>query len=530
VHENSNMEEEMDRTLISTLVLVVWCALPGLCQQAAPASETVPLYRVTVIERSVDAINYQYRAGPTKIDFRGTVLLTNAKGDATVESHRGRTEIDAKLDNLVPPTRFGREYLTYVLWAISPDGAPHNLGEVIPDGSNHAHLKVTTDLQVFGLIVTAEPHSAVRQPSDVVVLENYIRPDTLGRAQPIQAKYELMPRGQYTYQVRDSLETAVNQAPKVSMNEYEAILELYQAQNAIGIAQAAHAQEYAPNTLAKAQQALAEAQRLGSVKANSSLIVEHAREAAEIAEDARAIAERRQKDEQLVKAQTAALEAQQAKAQAEAAAQQARAEAEAARTEAEAQRAARELAEADAASARQSAERAQADRIEPSPIPSPTASQPSRQAAQTALRVQLLERLNGVLTTRDTPRGLVVTVTDAGFAGSVLRPQVSEAVAAVARILAAEPGLHIKVEGYSDSSETQELSARRAATVSDMVVASGLPADRVSSVGLGDARPLESNLTEAGRLENRRVEIVVSGDPIGALPYWDKPYKLSPQR
>src|SRR5580700_6883316 len=204
-------------------------------------AQTVPLYRVTVIDRTVSAVDYQYRNGPTRIDFRGTVLLPEAKGNAIVESKEGRVEIDARFGHLPAPTRYGREYLTYVLWAITPEGHAKNLGEILAGSSDKGKLHVTTDLQAFGMIVTAEPYSAVRQPSDVVVLENQIRPDTIGRTQPIQAKYELMPRGQYTYQVQEGLARAVTNAPKVSMEEYEAVLELYQAQNAIGIASAANA-------------------------------------------------------------------------------------------------------------------------------------------------------------------------------------------------------------------------------------------------------------------------------------------------
>jgi flagellar motor protein MotB len=520
----------MNRRWIPSLLAAGFCALPMFPQQV-PQSGTVPLYRVTVIERSIDAVNYQYRSGPTKIDFRGTVLLGSGKGEATVESRQGRTEIDAKFENLAAPTRFGHEYLGYVLWAISPEGAPHNLGEIVPDGSDHARLHVTTELQVFGLIVTAEPYSAVRQPSDVVVLENQVRPDTLGRTQPIQAKYELMPRGQYTWQVQERLANAVTNAPKVSMEQYEAILEVYQAQNAIGIARAANAEQYAPNTLAKAQQALAEAQRLQSIKAGTSLIVQSAREAAQTAEDARVITEKRKQGEQLAQAQTAAADAQQVKAQADASVQQARAEVEAAHAQAESERAARERAEADATAARLRADRAEADRVQPAIVaPPPPPQSQSRQSAQTQLRIQLLERLNGVLVTRDTPRGLVVTVTDGGFSGVALRPAAADEVARLSVILASQPGLRIVVEGHTDSAATEDLASRRAAAVRSVLLASGFRSGEVSSQGLGNARPIVSNATEAGRMENRRVEIVIAGDPIGTVPFWDRPYRLTPLR
>src|SRR5215831_3221760 len=193
------MANVMKPNFVALTPLLILCTTGSWAQNPAVHPETVPIYQVTVVERTVRAVDYQYQTGPTKVDFRGTVLMPQAKGDATVESKRGRTEIEAKFDHVPPPTRFGREYLTYVLWAITPEGHAKNLGEVLPGGSDRAKLRVTTDLQAFGLIVTAEPYSAVRQPSNVVVLENEIRPDTFGRTEPILAKYELLPRGQYTY-------------------------------------------------------------------------------------------------------------------------------------------------------------------------------------------------------------------------------------------------------------------------------------------------------------------------------------------
>src|SRR5215467_4779445 len=194
----------MRRTSIISVAASILAAMPAMSQQPQQPdghADSVPLYRVTVVHRQVDAVNYQYRSGPTRINFRGTVLMAGASGEATVESQRGRTEITAKFDHILPPGRFGREYLTYVLWAITPEGSPHNLGEVVPNGSEHATLHATTDLQAFGLIVTAEPYSASRQVSDVVVLENEVRPDTIGKIQPIRVNYELMPRGHYTFNV-----------------------------------------------------------------------------------------------------------------------------------------------------------------------------------------------------------------------------------------------------------------------------------------------------------------------------------------
>ncbi len=282
---------------------ILICCLASGCSaalwaQAPVPSGSQPIYRVTVVSRNLEAVNYEHRGGPTSIDFQGTVLLPHAKGSAVVESHRGSVAIDAKFDHLEPPTRFGREYLTYVLWAISPEGKPTNLGEVLADSSNHAHLKVTTNLQAFGLIVTAEPYYSVAVPSDVVVAENLIRPDTIGAREQVNVKYELMPRGQYTLNVPpQQLHSLGAEEPKLSYDRYEAVLELYQAENAIAIAKSQGADQYASDSLAKAKALLVQAQDLNARKSDPHAIVSAAREAAQMAEDARTIAVKRQAEE-----------------------------------------------------------------------------------------------------------------------------------------------------------------------------------------------------------------------------------------
>jgi hypothetical protein len=251
-----------------------------------------PIYRVTVVSRTTKAINYGHLSEPTKVGLKGTVLMTEAQGEARVESKRGAVEIEAKINHLESPTRFGPQYLTYVLWAISPEGRPVNLGELVADPSNKAKIKVSTDLQAFALIVTAEPYFSVMQPSDAVVMENVLEPGTLGRVQEVDAKYELLPRGHFTY---DAGAPPTSQTgTKVSMGEYEALVATYQAQNAIQIAKAAGADKYAADTLQKAEQLYRQAVDLQAKKPSSRQIVTVAREAAQAAEDARAISAKRQ--------------------------------------------------------------------------------------------------------------------------------------------------------------------------------------------------------------------------------------------
>ncbi len=513
----------MNYRFIKLIAGAAICTLPSICQ------DRVPVYRVTVIERTVDSVNYQYHAGPTKIDFRGTVLLPAAKGDATVDSQKGRTDIDAKFEGLEAPQRFGPEYLSYFLWAITPDGAPNNLGELVPNGSNKVHLPVTTGLQAFGLIVTAEPYASVRQPGDVVVLQNEVRPDTVGDIKPVMAKVELMPRGHYTWNVPASESAAVANAPKVSMSRYEAILQTYEAQNALGIANTAGAQKYAPDVFAKAQAELAQAQQLQSTKGNDDIIVQHARAATEIAEDARVIAERHGQEAALIAARQDTMDAQQAQLKAEAKAERERQRADNAQVQAQLEREARERAQADAVLARQQAEQATVVEVQPAPATQPaiTPQQTNQNAAARQIRAQLLQRLNMAMVTRDTPRGLDATLNDPDFDRGQLRPGPANAVSRMAAMLAAHPDLRISVEGNADTAEGSEMARQRAQAVAAALGAAGVPSRRISVQSFGNSRPLVSNATEQGRMENRRVEIIVTGDEIGNVPSWDRTYPLS---
>ena len=495
---------------------------------SAFGQKTVPLYTVTVIEHDLKAINYQYRSGPTEIDFRGTILLPKSKGHAVVESHRGRTEIEAKLQGLTSPQAYGTEYLTYVLWAISPEGAPRNLGELVSNASDDAHVHVTTDLQAFGLLVTAEPYAAVKQPGDVVVLENEIRPETIGKTEPIVIQAELLPRGHYVLDKQKS-ETLLNQpAPKVSMGEYEQMSQIYQAQNALALARTVNADKLAPETYAKAQQLLDDAKQKQASKAGTSFVVQSAREAAQTADDAREIALKRSQEDRVAKAERDAAEAKEA-------AKQARADANAARAQIDSER-----ARADAEHAKAEAERAARSQIENSPAPEPPPPPPVPAAApapvrrvtqdlispQTQFRARLLAQLKGAVDTLDTPRGLVIVLPDADFRGANLTEDPVIVLARVAGILGSTK-LQITVEGNTDSSSTDSLAMSRAESVKDDLISAGLHANMVTARSLGNTRPTTSNSTEAGRLQNRRVEIVISGGQIGDSPLWNRSYSLS---
>ena len=246
-----------------------------------PRTGSMPIYRVTVVARTMKAINYNHRSGSTKIDFRGTALLPEARGEASVESKQGVIKIDARMEKLQPATKFGPEYLTYVMWAITPEGRATNVGEVLLNGDK-TKLDATTELQSFGLIVTAEPYFAVTQPSDVVVMENFVRHDTVGTIEQVDAKFELLQRGQYTLNVNPAEITPMRLSSK-------APLELYEARNAVRIARWTGAEQYAPDTYQKAVQGLENAESYLTGKSGSKPIGTVAREAVQMAEDARII-------------------------------------------------------------------------------------------------------------------------------------------------------------------------------------------------------------------------------------------------
>jgi outer membrane protein OmpA-like peptidoglycan-associated protein len=522
--------------------------------------DSMPIYRVNVVARTTKAINYRHRSGSTKIDFQGTALMPRAAGDAKVESHQGYLEVDAHFKNIAPASSFGPEYLTYVLWAVTPEGRPKNLGEVVLNGSVNSKLDVTTELQAFGLIVTAEPYYAVTMPSDVVVMENIIRTDTVGKFEEIDAKYELLPRGQYTLNVTPA------DLRKKAIADPKRPLEVLEARNAVQIAQWAGADKYAADTYQKAARLLDEAEnyqiRNHPEKKPAAMI---AREAVQTAEDARLITLKRMDEERLAKerqdaadrelaaknqadaeaqrrqqaeqaqalAEQAKTQAQQAQAQAQEAASlasQQRAEAEAARNAAKAeterlqQQAAVERANLEAArqaaEAQQRAAQSEAERARLAADESNRLREQSEQE-KSALKEQLRQQLNLVLETRSTARGLIVNMSDVLFDTGkyTLRPGTREKLAKVSGILLAHPSLKLEVEGHTDSvggdEYNQRLSEQRASSVRDYLVQNGIQMNNVTARGFGKTRPVATNDTAVGRQQNRRVELVVSGEEIG---------------
>jgi outer membrane protein OmpA-like peptidoglycan-associated protein len=524
-------------------------SIAGLGQSVAPG--------LTPVHRTTKAVNYRLRGDTVKVDFHGTELMQNASGEAKVTGKKSSVEIDAKFEGLDDPTKFGLEYLSLVLWAISPEGRAVNLGELVID-HNGSHVKAITDMQTFGMIVTAEPYFAVNQPGNMVVMENIVGAATVGRQENIDARYELLGRGTYSAtntKIQDAIFGIDRKTPRV----------LFEARNAVRIANLTSADKYAPSILTSATQQLRKAEEAYVQKRDKSTIETLAREAVSTAEEARVMAvkqraeeetqakaasdkkaaedreakarqdaitegQRRQAaedarvqaDQARVQADQARVQAEQARAQAQAAqadaermkaeAVKARQEAEAARQEADAARAAAEQQKqalaVEADKARKSAE--ESDRL--------------RQEAEKEkadLRAQLLQQLNTILATRDTARGLIANMSDVLFkTGSYeLLSGARERLAKISGVVIAHPGLHLEVEGHTDAvgsdDYNQQLSENRASAVRDYLVQQGIADSAIVSRGLGKAQPVATNDTADGRQQNRRVELVLSGEAIG---------------
>ena len=490
---------------------------------AAQQNSQTPVFRVSVYARSAKAVNYRNRGGSTTLDMKGTDLEPQISGHAKVDGKAGRLSIDVDLDHMERPNaKFGGQYLTYVLWAVTPEGRAVNLGEVLPNGNGKDKLTVTTDLQAFGLIVTAEPYFSVTHPSDVVVAQNIVLQGTKGFEEPIDAKFDVLEGKEYT------IDVPAEQLPS-SQADPNVPLDLLEARNAVAIAKAAGAEQYANGSIMKAEDMLQRAEDYYQRKQGRTPIGTAARGATQMAEDARVLTLRTKEQEREAAARQAAADAQ-AKAEADAAAaQQHAADAQAQSDEDARRRAAAEQAQAQAEQQQAAALAAQQQAQAQAAAAQAAAADADRQKQEAIrqkeeMRARLLAQLNQVLQTRDTARGLIVSMPDVlfDFNKYTLKPEARERLAKISGIVLAYPDLKLDIEGFTDSigsdEYNQELSEKRAEGVRGYLVSSGVKPDSVSATGLGKANPVADNSTAAGRKLNRRVEMIVSGDVIGAEP------------
>jgi outer membrane protein OmpA-like peptidoglycan-associated protein len=512
----------------AVLLAVLVCLGASTIAQAQTTNspnQTPPVYGANVVSRTTRAVQYEHRSGSTKVDFKGTNLMPRASGEAEVESKRGTMEIQAEFKGLDKPTSFGTEYLTYVLWAISPQGRSINVGEVLVGGNDSSKLKVTTDLQAFALIVTAEPYFAVRRPSNVVILENAIRSDTEGTSEAVNAKYELIDRGGY-------IPTGYRFDPVVLSARLP--LEFFEARNAVRIAQSAGAETYAAPSYEKAMDQMKRADSLATMKnVDKKALISQSREAVQTADDAREISVKRMDEvrmnaakeleaAKLASAQAASRNEAQARIEAERAAANAQRQQQNALAEADRNRAIAANANQATAEAQQAQRNAEAE-AERNRLAAAASDQQLQQSVRDReeLRAKLLTQFNLIFATRDTARGLIVSLSDVLFdtGKSTLLPGAREKLAKISGIVLAYPDLRLSIEGHTDSvgsdATNQLLSEQRAASVRDYLANQNIPAASMTSQGFGETQPVASNDTAAGRQQNRRVELVVSGEIIG---------------
>lgn len=538
------MFRSFTRTTVALLIPAI-APMPALLAQvpnptqrnlkvADDGNQPIAIFHVDVVARTMKAINYHHRQGSTNIDFKGTALEPEARGEASVDSKTGATKVNARFSHLQPAARFGPEFVTYVLWAITPEGRANNLGEVFLNGTNSS-IQTSTDLQAFGLMVTAEPYFAVTQPSDVVVMENTVREDTTGTIEQVDAKFELLQRGIYTRNMNAGIIEKMKLDTRIP-------LDLQEARNAVAIAHNMGADVYAADTMLKAHQELQNAEGFFSGKGDKKKLQTVARQSTQMAEDARIITLKKMAEQEkaagLERELQATKEAEnqtRQRASADANRMQAdklRMQADSLRMQAESDRAAAEAASKRAESDRAAADAARLAAIEEQKkLAMETAS--ARAAAEeanrmrdkaendkAALREQIRAQLNVVLETRDSARGLIVNMSDVLFDTGkfTLRSGAKEKLAKVSGILLAHPGLMLAVEGHTDSvggdEYNQALSEHRAEAVRDYLISQNVVAETVTAKGFGKTMPVTTNDTAAGRQQNRRVEVVVSGDPI----------------
>ncbi len=495
-------------------------------------NQTTVVYRVNVVSRTTPAVEYRHRSGSTHIDFRGTELMPGANGEAKVDSHRGAIEVKAEFGGLQQPQSFGPEYLTYVIWAISPEGRSINLGEVLVGDDHRSKLEVTTDLQAFALIVTAEPYYAVHRPSNVVILENAVRPNTAGTTVAVDAKYELIDRGGY-------IPTGYN-FDAVTLDS-KLPLEFFEARNSIHIAKSVGAESYAAASFEKAQGLMKQADDMvASNGYDRKALIAVSREVVETADDAREIAVKRidadrinaDRDRDAAATNDAnrrAADSAQATADAQAGQRSAEADSERNRNDAANANQAAANANQNAANANQAAADAQQgqrnaeDQSARDRAAAASSDQQLSQAVQDreALRAKLLAQFNAIFVTRDTARGLIVNMPDVLFdtGKSTLHQDAREKLAQISGILLAYPDLRIAVEGHTDSvggdDMNQTLSEQRANSVRDYLAQQNVPTTSMTSQGFGKTQPVATNDTPEGRQQNRRVELIVSGEVIG---------------
>ena len=493
-------------------------ALALLVLSGSAVAQTVDATRVTsqaqvvVAKRTTLAVKYEENDG-TSVNLIGTNINPRAMGKAEVKRTQGRTRVRLMMQRLGHPQRLGAHATTFILWAVAPEGQADNLAE-LPVKDRFA-IEVTTAFQTFGLIITAEPHSAVKRPSPAIVAENSLRQGTEGQ---IEASRIEDGGDAGTFYIVSS-----PSAPPIAA-DFRTPLLVLGARRAVAIARNAGAQHYADADYRQAELKLAALEQTWPRKRND--VEEYsglARDVMRLGEHARMLAVERAAQARLDAERRAASDTI-AIAQSEAGRE--RRDADRAREQAAAYREELRRAEREVAAARERVAQAQteADRAKANEELALVQAEQSRLDAERATRERkeaeqwLLIALSEILETRSEARGLIVNLSDVLFDldKATLKPGAREKLSKLAGILLAYPGSYrMEIEGHTDSLGSEDynlwLSRERAETVRDYLLQSGIRAERiVSTQGLGEVRAVATNDTPEGRQANRRVEIVIA--------------------
>lgn len=451
------------------------------------------------------AISYPENAA-VRLQLEGTERLPGASGQARVRRRPGITEFELELRGLKPAISFGGDFNTYVVWTVTPEGLAHNAGELILQG-DRARLQSASTLATFALLVTAEPHFLVEEPSEFVVLTNSA------------AGLERQPNAEVTTfrlaRLRSGYKSKLTTLADAAAVKGTLRTDRFQALVAVRLAEEAGAARFASEEFARAQAALREAEEAFARLAGEAAVARLAERAIRLAmlaertarrkqQEAERAAEQRQWQETLARLTRERDEAAGALGAAREEARRAREALEAARKELEeTEQKLLTLGE-------------QADRYARQKLEAEKQAEAARREAA-AIAARLETALGRAVLAEPSERGWRITLPDEAFAraGAELRPQARELLSRVAGVLLAAPDYRVVVEGHADSAgsaaRSQRFSESRAAAVRDYLVAAHLDPARIEARGLGASQPVASNRTAAGRQKNRRVEIYVEG-------------------
>jgi outer membrane protein OmpA-like peptidoglycan-associated protein len=486
------------------------------------------------IARQTTAITYPLDE-IVQTQFRGTTRFPRMKGEARIKrTSRNGTEIELSVSKMPRPFELGAGYATYVLWAVSPDGQIDNLGEIRRRGffEFDSKISVTTPLQTFALIITAEPHFLVRRPSQAIMLEN------LSPYAKSGATIATMRAVQYFGNSSDFFRDA--RTPEIAEIDYaKTPSTILQAKQALALARYAGAERDATEEFRQAETLLQSAEAAWKAERPEEQIDITARQAVSAAVKAEATAairkEAREKRNERTR-QDAEMRLAEAKYS------DAQTQIDELRSELARETRNRELAERDALNYSNQVKELRGElgrlredlgrtKVEVDSYKNRiTQIETERQAAEQQnseqnriMQIQanepvLMQNLKRFGTVARTERGIVLTMPEnlwSGMRVSGFAPTADGKISSLGETLAATGNAYkITIESHTDNKgtpdELQILTQERAQAIADKFTAFGVPQDRIEAKGYGANLPTAANTTNVNRAKNRRVQVILT--------------------